>query len=52
MYFFLVAYVQNDRQTERLSGPMVISTVNCPLTGRYFEAYKSRDQHLFPPNSI
>ena len=41
-------FCQNDRLAESLSGPMVILTGHCPLTGRYFEAYKSRDQHLFP----
>ena len=42
--FFLVnfletAYVtgQNDRQTQILSGQIVILAGHCPMTGRYFE---------------
>ena len=30
---------QNDGQTETLSGPMVILTGHCPLTGCYFEPW-------------
>ena len=38
-FFWSVIYVsgQNDGQTDTLSGPMVILTGHCPLTGCYFE---------------
>ena len=45
-YCFETAYVtgQNDRQTQILSGQIVILAGHCPVTGRYFEHW-SIDTH-------